>query len=148
MRTSNQTSSNRTVDFEEEDLNVEKEEALCLAEELKTKNEEIFRKRMILNAKSKLEKKRNKISENITHKQCKTNGIVSSNVRSLVQENVVEKGMYQKEASEAFNISSWQVYRILHENPREKKQYKKCEGKINDEIKTNLLYFIEKKINS
>ncbi|MBW0591987.1 hypothetical protein O181_131702 [Austropuccinia psidii MF-1] len=53
--------------------------------------------------------------------------------------------MYQKEASEAFNISSWQVYRILHENPGEKKQYKKCEGKINYEMKTNLLYFIERK---
>ncbi|MBW0514632.1 hypothetical protein O181_054347 [Austropuccinia psidii MF-1] len=62
---------------------------------------------------------------------------------SLVQENVVEKGMSQKAAAEAFKISSCQVYLILHETPNQTKTYKKGEGKITAEMTTELLYFID-----
>ncbi|MBW0585520.1 hypothetical protein O181_125235 [Austropuccinia psidii MF-1] len=53
--------------------------------------------------------------------------------------------MSQKVASEAFKISSCQVYWILHENPNQTKTYKKQEGKITAEMTTELLYFIDNK---
>ena len=69
-------------------------------------------------------------------------------MRRLIQSNVLEKGMGRKAAAEAFKVSIRQVYRIIQEDPNQKKINQKRPGKLTDEMVTSLLVFIEEKSTS
>jgi transposase len=133
------------MDSEILDLEASEAEARELAQQLEAINKKNFQKRTIINAKKNLNKKRAHVNDQLTHKDRKQNAIINPAVRKLIQSNVLEKGMGRKAAAEAFKVSIRQVYRIIREDPNQKKINQKRPGKLTDEMVTSLLVFIEEK---
>ncbi|PLW51769.1 hypothetical protein PCANC_05556 [Puccinia coronata f. sp. avenae] len=130
------------------DLKAPKAKARDLAQQLEAINKKNFQKRTIINAKQNLNKKRVHVNDRLKHKDCKQNTIINPAVCELIRSNVLEKGIGRKAAAEAFKVSIRQVYRIIQEDPNQKKINQKRPGKLTDEMVTSLLVFIEEKSTS
>jgi transposase len=124
------------MDSEILDLKASKAEARELAQQLKAMNKIFFQKRTI------------HVNDQLTHKDRKQNVIINPAVCELIRSNLLEKGMGRKASAEAFKVSIRQVYRIIQEDPNQKKINQKCPGKLTDKMITCLLVFIEEKSTS
>lgn len=117
------------MDSEILDLEASEAKARELAQQLEAINKKKFQKRTIINAKKNLNKKRAHVNDQLTHKDRKQNAIINPAVRELIRSNVLEKGMGRKAAAEAFKVSIRQVYRIIQEDPNQKKNQSKAPRK-------------------
>jgi transposase len=116
-----------------------------LLEELQNLKKQTSQKEAVHKAKKNLDQKRTYKSNRLTHKERKPNAVIKPEVRSLICENVMMKGMKVSEAMEAFNVSRRQIQRIKAKDPNNVKVQKKRPSKFTDDMKTELLLELDQK---
>jgi transposase len=116
-----------------------------LLEELQNLKKQTSQKEAVHKAKKNLDQKQTYKSDWLTHKERKPNAVIKPEVRSLIRENVMMKGMKVSKAMEAFNVSRRQIQRIKAKDPNNVKVQKKRPSKFTDDMKTELLLELDQK---